>query len=579
MKKLYTLLFLGILSISFVVRIYKLADIPPGLNRDEAAIGYTAYSLLLTGKDEYGKSWPISLKSFGDWKLPLYVYMSIPAVYIFDLSEIGVRFPSMLAGIMTVVLTFFIAWELFKNRTIAFLAMFLLAVSPWHIFFSRVTSEANLAVFETSLAFWLLLKADQKRWLIPISCLLLALTLFTYHGNHVFTPLLFTLFLGFFKDLWKYKKGKIGLGLFIIMAAGIFSVTLFSADKTKISGLFSLNDESLVHEQIVKNRLVYTNPVFAKLFNNKLIFIAEQITQNYIKSFSPEFLFIRGGGNKQHNIPDFGNLYQVEAPFILIGLYLLFARREKSAFLLLGWILLSAVGPALTKDAPHSARQFAIFPAVTLITAYGLVTLVQSLKNPNFRRLVITAISFVLIANLTLFLTRYFVVFPYKAYADWGAAYKEMVAKVAVRKSNYKDIFINRPDYSPYIYYLFYQKSDPTLVQTTMERYPETAEGFSHVKRFDGITYTKLTWANELLIPNRLYIDWVEGVPRGATNSATLISKDELAKLKTEGEDTSDIKIGDYVTSRVVDKVLLPDLTPLFYLIETRVGTPSASSL
>ena len=578
-KPLMSGLLICIVLLGFLFRLVRVADIPPGLNRDEAAIGYTAYSLLKTGKDEYGKSWPLSLKSFGDWKLPGYVYITIPSVALFGLSEFAVRFPSVLAGTLTILLSYLIVKELFKNKTLALVSALLLAISPWHIFFSRVTSEANMAVFETTLAFWFLLEARQKHWLIPVSFVILALTLLTYHGNHVFTPLLFLLFLWFFKDLWKYKKGKIGLGLFAIMTLGIFSITLFSADKTKISGLFSLNDESLIHEQIVKNRLIYTNPILARLFNNKLIFIVEQIAQNYVKSFSPEFLFIRGGGNKQHNIADFGNLYLVEAPFILIVLYLLFARREKSALLLLGWILFSAVGPALTKDAPHSARQFAIFPALTWVTAYGLTSLIQLVKNNQLRKLVGSVIVLLFIINASVFFARYFVLFPYKAYADWGAGYKEMITKVKANKNNYEEIFINRPDYSPYIYYLFYQKSDPTLVQTTLEHYPETSEGFSHVKRFDGITYTKLAWANELLIPNRLYVDWAESVPNGATNSATFISKTELTKLKADGEDTSEIRLGDYVTSRIVDKVLLPDQTPFLYLIETRIGTPSATSL
>ncbi len=53
---------------------YKLTSIPSGLNQDETSIGYNAYSVLTTGKDEYGKSYPIYFKSFGDEKLPVYIY-------------------------------------------------------------------------------------------------------------------------------------------------------------------------------------------------------------------------------------------------------------------------------------------------------------------------------------------------------------------------------------------------------------------------------------------------------------------------------------------------------------------------
>ena len=57
---------------------YNLGSIPPGLYLDEAGTGYNAYSILKTGKDEYGHFLPLSIKSFGDWKLPMSVYLTIP---------------------------------------------------------------------------------------------------------------------------------------------------------------------------------------------------------------------------------------------------------------------------------------------------------------------------------------------------------------------------------------------------------------------------------------------------------------------------------------------------------------------
>ena len=43
-----------ILLLAFILRFYRL-DTYPLLNPDEAAIGYNAYSLLQTGKDEHGQ--------------------------------------------------------------------------------------------------------------------------------------------------------------------------------------------------------------------------------------------------------------------------------------------------------------------------------------------------------------------------------------------------------------------------------------------------------------------------------------------------------------------------------------------
>ncbi|MFZ5845558.1 MAG: glycosyl transferase, partial [Patescibacteria group bacterium] len=104
MKKLQLIILTLILIIAATLRLYRLSVIPPGVNRDEASIGYTAYSLLKTGRDEYGRFLPLSFQSFGDWKLPLYIYTTTLFVKIFGLSELAVRLPSAIAGILTVLL-------------------------------------------------------------------------------------------------------------------------------------------------------------------------------------------------------------------------------------------------------------------------------------------------------------------------------------------------------------------------------------------------------------------------------------------------------------------------------------------
>src|SRR3989344_7353354 len=162
MNRKVLLIFLAVFLIAAFLRLYLINSIPPGVNRDEASIGYTAYSLLKTGNDEYGRHLPISIQSFGDWKLPLYVYTVVPMVKLFGLSEFAVRLPSALFGIFSVVLTFFLIRSLFKNNLLALITMFLTAISPWHLHLSRVESESNTAVFLVILATVLFLESLKK---------------------------------------------------------------------------------------------------------------------------------------------------------------------------------------------------------------------------------------------------------------------------------------------------------------------------------------------------------------------------------------------------------------------------------
>lgn len=239
-------------------------QIPPGVNRDEASIGYTAYSLLLTGKDEYARPYPISFQSFGDWKLPLYIYATVPAVYFFGLNEFAVRIVSVLVGIGTVALTYFLVLELFKKRSLALITMFLLAVAPWHIHFSRVESESNTAAFLITGAILLFLKGFNGRtYLFIPSWALLALTYYTYAGNYIFTTLLVcALFLIYRSRIRRDKYVYIGLFLFVILSAFIFANTVFHANRTKLSGISIFSDQSIVSERINVPRSEHANKIF-----------------------------------------------------------------------------------------------------------------------------------------------------------------------------------------------------------------------------------------------------------------------------------------------------------------------------
>jgi len=597
----YAFLFLGIIIIvALGLRLVNLSEVPPGLNRDEAAIGYTSYSLIQTGKDEYGKLWPLSFKSFGDWKVPVYFYLLLPFVKLLGLTEFSVRLPSAVLGTATVLLTFFLMQELLiltlkdlrvraktdlanffynHSKTISLVAAGTLAITPWHVFMSRNASESNVAVFLVTLSLWTFYLSLHK-WpkLIVISFLGLALTLYTYHGNHIFTPLLFGgLCAIYWRECKRNKWFVIAGALFLCAAFIIFSQTLLGADKTKISGLFPLGDEAKLHAEIELRRLEYpANSLVAKIIHNKPFYLVKTVVNNYLKGFSTDFLFISGGTNAQHNIPNFGNLFIWQAPFLLLGVCVLLATKQKNASFLLFWLLISPIAASITRDAPHTNRMMGILPLPALLTAIGVMTTIGWSYRKKLLLPVIGGIFVFVTFYLVLYLDQYFVHFPLVSAKNWGYGYQELVAKVTKLQSRYPEIIIARPDYSPYIYFLFYQKFNPAAYQQTVVRYPETAEGFQHVEKLGNLHFQKIGWSEELMIPNRLYIDWAEGVPTGATQSAVLITKDELTRLQQTDFDSSGIKLGDYITSRLIDQVDLPDGSPLFYLIATYNGTPSA---
>ncbi len=522
-KKYQWILLGGIIALGAILRLYALNSIPPGVNRDEASIGYTAYSLIKTGRDEYGKYLPLSFQSFGDWKLPLYIYTDIPFVKIFGATELAIRLPSALGGIIAIFITFLLVQELFQSYRLSLITSFFLAISPWHIHFSRVESESNVAVLFTSLGFLLFLKGLKKNIYLPLSAIFWGLPYFTYHGNHVTSSFLIVgLIIFYWKRIPKNRYSLASLLILIILPLIILSQTLSEADKTKLSGISIFGDPAVIHAKIEIPRNASRNPYsfLIRLRYNRVTFAIETIAINYFKSFGPQFLFIQGGTNHAHNIDNFGNLYLVEAPFFYLGMLIFFLRRKNLHFsFLLWWLLISPVAASVTKDAPHSNRMFAIYPLPPLLTALGIFWALEYFRKPKWiQRVIVVLVSIAFIGNLLIYLNRYFVEFPHNEAQYWGFGYQKLAKLLNEPNSQRKPVIMAHPEYSPYIYLILYTNYDPLVYQTTTVRYPPMEDGFIHVKSFDRFEFRELHWDIDSKKSNTLLIDYTQFLPESIKN-------------------------------------------------------------
>ena len=525
MSRKLVLIFFSIFLISAFLRLYNISEIPPGVNRDEASIGYTAYSLLHTGKDEYGRFLPFSFESFGDWKLPFYIYSVVPFVKALGLNSLAVRLPSAILGISSVVLIFFFIRLLFRNNTLSLLTMFLVAISPWHIHLSRVESESNAAVFMIIVATVLfLLSLKKKRWLIIPSAFFFALTYFTYAGNHIFTTLLILGLAFIYRPSLKIEKYTIAAVIvFGVMTGTIFYHTLLGADATKLSGISIFGDPSIVHTKIEIPRNEHENPqsFLSKILHNKATFALERVGQNYLNSFSAEFLFIKGGENKAHNIINFGNVYLIEAPFLLFGLiYLVVFKKGKEKKLILLWLFIAPIATSITKDAPHTNRIFAIFPILPFIVACGIYWMFKDGIKENLGKVFALALILLFTLNFALYIDRYYVHFPRNEGQSWGTGYEKLVEYLSTENNRPGKVVISRQQYSPYIYLLFYGKYDPASYQRMVVRYPPTKDQFVHVKSFDRYEFREINWVEDVKLPNTLLVDWTENIPESVRVNA-----------------------------------------------------------
>jgi 4-amino-4-deoxy-L-arabinose transferase-like glycosyltransferase len=476
----YKLLFLIFITAIFA-RFINLSNLPPALNRDEAAIGWNAYSILQTTQDEHGQFMPLAFKSIGDYKMPLYIYATTIPVKLFGLNDFSIRFWSAMSGAVSVLALFYLVLGLTKKSATAVVSALLLALNPWAVFYSRVGFEANLALafFLTGLA--LVVYGFKSFWRFNLGLIIISLAFLTYSSSLIFIPLFLSFF--FFLNRKKINRPRmVSLVIFVLLFGFIFkSLWGISAQKANIT-VFS--DPTIINNyNQTRSEVFETNPILAKTWWNKYVYFTRLTTVNYFKSFSPKFLLTVGGNHPWHRTPGLGNFYYVEIMLAIIGLWSLIRKKNKKlSLLLLSWLLLAPLASAITIDAPHSTRSLHLLPVILILSAIGFINPKGSvLRNgPFWKKLIIGAY----LINLIYAGYQYTYIYPKNFPDSVHLGLKELITNHDLAGN----IFIYGIHESNYLYPLIYQSTDPAIFQTQAVWTMPDLTNLSNVYRLDKLT-------------------------------------------------------------------------------------------
>lgn len=520
-----------IMLLAFILRFWNL-DSYPALNADEASNAYDAYSLIQTGMDQHGRHWPLTFQSFNDYKPGLYVYLDIPFVKMMGLTPLAARIPGALAGVLSVLVLYFLIKELkIGNWKLEIITSFLLAISPWHIHFSRGGWEVNVATFFILFGVYqFLVFIRRKKYLnMLLAILSLVLSMYTYHSARVIVPLLgFSVLFIYFKDLFtKDNSRKIIYGLtfaFLIliplvrdlMAPGALSrvggVGLF-ADQGPIN---RVNEQRGEHGNL-DNKL-------GKILHNKFVNYSLAFANNYLTHFNGEFIFMSGDSIQRNKVPETGMLYLFDMLFLLIG-FTVIARNyflnPKSYFLVLSWLLIAPVASSLTFQSPNAVRAENMVVPLIIISSIGLTQVVEWLNSKAVKKYMRTIcyllLTVLIVWNFSRYLNMYYMhmstQYPYSS--QYGV--KELVEFVNENNSKYSDIYVTNRYDQPYILFLFYQKYSPQKFQLNHSLTSKDDFGFSTVADYDRYHFGSIDFDSiKNNYPNSLIIGTPEEIPQTA---------------------------------------------------------------
>ena len=529
----------AIVLLAGVLRFWDLGKVPLSLNWDEAAWGYNAYSLGISGKDEFGMLLPYKyLESYGDYKPPVYAYLDIIPVKLFGLNEFSTRFPSAFFGTLTVLLTFFLVKRIFKNSQkkdlIAIFSAFFLAISPWHINLSRAAFEANVASFFVVLGLWAFLAGvSEKRRYLFISAGSFALTFYIFNTERVVVPILvFILAIIFRKELLVRKKETlvaILIGLAIFLPISLFLLSPQANTRFKEVNIFSdIGVIKNANQEIANDN----NSLASKIIHNRRLLFGVDYLQHYFDNFNPNFLFINGDMNLRFSTKDIGQLLIWDLPFLVLGTFLLFRKRDKNWWIVPVWLLIGIIPAATARETPHALRIEVILPTYQILTALGFVYVLDYLngKKQAVRKTIIVILFLVLAMNMFYYLYGYYSNYPRESANDWQYGYKDSVTYVKKVQNNYNQIFITSALGRPYIYYLFYMKIDPSYFRKTAD-IKRDVFGFVDIKSFGKYSFNDNIDALNRNGKKTLYINTIKNTPPDAKIIQTFYLPDGSAYL------------------------------------------------
>lgn len=515
MKKLAKdhILLLTIIILAAFLRLYMLSTIPIGFNDDEAAFGYNAYSVLKTGRDEWGRTLPFPMfESFGDWKLVFHLYLVAISEFFFSATVFATRLPSAIIGIFAVLATYLFA-KVILNKKIALLSALFLAISPWHIAASRNAFESDLLIFTITLGAYFFLKGTKERKFYIPSFAIFAISFYIYRSAWVFVPLLvLALMLIYSKRLRGQKAFLLRniLFFFLILTPLVPAVASFKGQsrffqESFITGVQKTGIINDVDQRRGACQTEFKGFICSAVYN-KYNFFATKYFNNFISNISPQTYYQDIGSTGYQAFAPRGYFYTFEYLLLLVGLVSLLKANNDKSRLLVTWILIAVISPSLT-SVGNPGRLNVIMPAPQIISAAGFFYLFDSIKKFRWKYLYVLLTSAIVIASFSRFVVDALTYYPLHSARYQRYGYKELFTFLEKEKSKHSQIAISRrsDEAKQYIHYLFFTKYDPEKYHSNAI-FSKDKLGWESVDRIDNISFSESTPTVDNLPPDSLIV-------------------------------------------------------------------------
>lgn len=414
-KKLISAVFIAI-SLWFLFT-FKLTDVPPGINGDEAAIGYSAALISKTGYDKNGRFLPLfTTVGWPDWKQPVTIYSTALIFKLFGISYFNLKAVSVIFVLISGMIIFFLAKEIFDQR-IAIVSLFIFATIPIIAVQSHLAMENIAPVPFVALWLWMIVKyskAKKSKYLF-LAGVALGISLYSYLGLRLIMPILAFLTVAYLYYLNR-KSSLRPVSIFIVALMPFLSLLLVVRDQYP-AAVFALN-----------------KPQNVTSYQDFLL--------PFVSSFDLSFLFMKGDSTPYHSTGREGMFLLATLPLFILGLTKIATEKKHIFIFILLVFFLAPLLYGLPGSIHRASRLLSLIPPFIIIILLGVKFLAE-IKS-KIKIYLILVIMMLILVNFKSFLTDYWFEYPQRVNQSFEKPVHQVYEKVArISKEERLKIFIH----------------------------------------------------------------------------------------------------------------------------------------
>ena len=533
--------------LALALRGWSLGSVPPGLDVDEVSIGYNAFAIARTGRDEYGEAFPLLFRAYGEYKRPLYVYAAAASVAVLGPKESGIRLPAAVFGALSVPALYAVVVLLLKDWRLGLTAATLLAVSPWHLQFTRGAREVSVLVLAVLLMAGALLAAFRSRgaragWLYGGAALAFLAALYGATAGVIFAPALGVLLAWVYRrDVLRAPREWLGAAVLIAAVGCVPIVMQFAGGQAgaRFGQISVFSDEETIklsESRLERDKQDGVPPVL----NHPWALGVRRAADVYLSHFDLTYLFTIGDPEWRHHSSDTAQLYLWDLPLVLAGLYWVVREwHTPAARVIAGWLLLGPLPGAFAVGRTHAVHSITMLPALSLLAAVGMPGIWQWLRTRRFGAGLAVVWALLFPVSIAFYLFTYYRYYPVEHADSWGSGQLETfrAAQEEVARGLVRRVVVPHDLDTSYIYALFGTGYDPRLYLAaggTAQRRPRTATSAPGPMTVGAFEFRNVDWGSENRSPTTLYVICCRrGAPGGNRVVRTILSRSgrEAARL------------------------------------------------